>query len=58
MKPQPKQQEQILDGLVENLRIGVLSQVLVSNGRSFDEILHQSSKNADLDFSRYGDTRG
>ncbi|NES81596.1 MAG: amino acid permease [Moorea sp. SIO2B7] len=39
-----------LDGLVEKLRIGVLSQVLVSNGRSFDEILHQSSKNADLIF--------
>ncbi|MGK7877640.1 MAG: amino acid permease [Xenococcaceae cyanobacterium] len=39
-----------LDSLVQRLRIGALSQVLVANGRPFDDILHQSSKNADLIF--------
>jgi amino acid transporter len=33
--------------LVENLRIDAITHVLVANGRSFDEILHQSSRHAD-----------
>ena len=37
-----------LDNMVQQLRIGAISQVLVAQGRSFDEILHQSSHNADL----------
>ncbi|RZM81815.1 amino acid permease [Leptolyngbya iicbica] len=36
-----------IDDLVQNLRIDAVTQVLVANGRSFDEILHQSSRHAD-----------
>lgn len=36
-----------IDNLVEDLRIDAVTQVLVANGRSFDEILHHSSQNAD-----------
>jgi hypothetical protein len=39
-----------LDSLVQELRIGAQPQVLVANGRSFDEILHDSSAKADLIF--------
>ena len=36
-----------IDNLVLDLRIDAVTQVLVANGRSFDEILHQSSQQAD-----------
>ncbi|MEM8545351.1 MAG: Na-K-Cl cotransporter, partial [Cyanobacteria bacterium P01_H01_bin.119] len=39
-----------LENLVKGLRIGATSQVIVAEGRSFDEILQSSSKNADLVF--------
>ena len=39
-----------VDGVIRDLRISATSQVLVSNGRPFYEILHQSSRNADLIF--------
>lgn len=39
-----------LDNLVRSLRIGATPQVLVSNGRSFTEILRESSSTADLVF--------
>ena len=39
-----------LERLVQKLRIGAISQVIVADGRSFPEILHQSSQNADLVF--------
>ena len=37
-----------LQGLIKNLRIGAISQVIVAAGRSFDEILLISSQTADL----------
>ncbi|WP_199250520.1 amino acid permease [[Phormidium] sp. ETS-05] len=37
-----------LEKMVEQLRIGALSQVLVSDGQPFNHILHQSSADADL----------
>jgi amino acid transporter len=37
-----------LEGLTKSLRIGAQSQVIVANGRSFDEILQSSSEGADL----------
>ena len=40
--------EQNLQGLTESLRIGAVSQVIVADGRSFDEILLISSQTADL----------
>ncbi|MEM6715546.1 MAG: Na-K-Cl cotransporter [Cyanobacteria bacterium P01_C01_bin.147] len=40
--------EQNLEGLTESLRIGAVSQVIVADGRSFDEILLISSQTADL----------
>ena len=40
--------EKNLQGLTESLRIGAVSQVIVSEGRSFDEILLISSQTADL----------
>ena len=39
-----------LQNFVQGLRIDVISQVLVAEDRSFDEILYQSSHNADLVF--------
>jgi amino acid transporter len=39
-----------LEGLTKSLRIGATSQVIVANGRSFDEILNSSSESADLVF--------
>ena len=39
-----------VDVMMEQLRIGALSQVLVARGRPFNAILHESSKNADLVF--------
>ena len=39
-----------VDVMMEQLRIGALSQVLVARGRPFNTILHESSKNADLVF--------
>lgn len=36
-----------IDDLVQNLRIDAVTHVLVADGRSFDEILHQSSHQAD-----------
>lgn len=49
--------------LVESIRINLKKEIIVSNGRKFEEILHQSSTNADLiimgmaephgDFTRY-----
>ncbi|MEO0828309.1 MAG: Na-K-Cl cotransporter, partial [Cyanobacteria bacterium J06642_9] len=39
-----------IERLAQSLRIGATSQVIVAEGRSFDEILQSSSKNADLVF--------
>ena len=39
-----------LEDLGKNLRIDVIPQVIVAEGRPFDEILEQSSRNADLVF--------
>ena len=39
-----------VDSLIQSLRIGASSQVLVSQGRPFYEILHESSQDADLIF--------
>jgi len=39
-----------LDGMVQQLRISAISKVLVANDRSFDEILLESSRFADLIF--------
>lgn len=39
-----------LNDLIASLRINVRSQMLIADGRSFTEILHQSSANADLIF--------
>lgn len=39
-----------VDVMMEQLRIGALSQVLVARGRPFNAILHESSKDADLVF--------
>jgi len=36
-----------LNELIQNLRIDAVTHVLVADGRSFDEILHQSSQHAD-----------
>jgi len=36
--------------IVEKIRIGAEVEVLISNGRSFDEVLHSSSQDADLVF--------
>ncbi len=41
---------QNLTNFIEKARTGAKAEILVSNGRSFDEILHESSKNADLVF--------
>jgi len=37
-----------LSRILQKIRIGAEAQVLVSHGRSFDDILHESSKGADL----------
>jgi solute carrier family 12 sodium/potassium/chloride transporter 2 len=39
-----------LKTMVAQLRIGAKSHVIVANGRSFDDILHESSVGADLVF--------
>lgn len=39
-----------VDSVIRNLRIRAVSQILVSNGRPFYDILHESSQNADLIF--------
>jgi amino acid transporter len=39
-----------LDRLAENLRIGAVSQVIVSESRPFEDILRESSRSADLVF--------
>jgi amino acid transporter len=39
-----------LERLVSKIRIGAKSEIIVSNGRTFTEILHKSSLNADLVF--------
>jgi hypothetical protein len=39
-----------LNAMVAQLRIGARPQVIVSDGRSFDDILHESSVGADLVF--------
>ncbi|MDJ0553337.1 MAG: amino acid permease [Microcoleaceae cyanobacterium MO_207.B10] len=39
-----------VDGVIRDLRISATSQILVSNGRPFYDILHESSRNADLIF--------
>ncbi|ERN39780.1 amino acid transporter [Rubidibacter lacunae KORDI 51-2] len=39
-----------LTGLVKQLRISAKSQVMLEDGRSFEKILHQSSRSADLIF--------
>ncbi len=39
-----------LKNLIEELRIEAVPKVLIAEGRSFDEILHESSQNADLIF--------
>src|SRR6056297_1198272 len=37
-----------LSDIIKKLRTGAKSEVIVSNGRSFNEVLHESSGNADL----------
>ncbi|CAN5235214.1 Na-K-Cl cotransporter [soil metagenome] len=39
-----------LSAVIKKLRTGAKLEVIVSNGRSFDEVLHESSSNADLLF--------
>lgn len=39
-----------LTEISQKLRTGAKAQVIVSNGRTFDEILHESSKETDLIF--------
>ena len=39
-----------LEAFLSQLRIGAIAQVIISNGRLFEEILHESSQNADLIF--------
>ena len=39
-----------LNRMVSDMRTGAISEVLVAGGRSFDEILHQASADADLVF--------
>ena len=39
-----------LEAMLKQLRIEAIPRILVSQGRSFDEILHRSSQNADLVF--------
>ncbi|GGA34102.1 amino acid permease [Okeania sp. KiyG1] len=39
-----------VDRVIRGLRISAVSQILVSNGRPFYDILHESSQNADLIF--------
>ena len=41
---------QNLVAIIKELRLDAIPKVLVSQGRSFDDILHRSSKNADLVF--------
>jgi amino acid transporter len=41
---------QNLTRITEKLRTGATSEVIVSNGRSFNDVLHESSKDADLIF--------
>lgn len=42
--------KQNLVRIVEKIRTGAKPEIIVANGRSFNEILHQSSKDADLVF--------
>ena len=37
-----------LEDVLERTRTGAVSEILVAGGRSFDEILHDSSRDADL----------
>ncbi|MBE9031004.1 amino acid permease [filamentous cyanobacterium LEGE 11480] len=39
-----------IQALVSELRIGAIYQVIIADGRSFDEILHDSSRDADVVF--------
>ena len=39
-----------LSRITEKLRTGATSEVIVANGRSFNDVLHESSKDADLIF--------
>ena len=39
-----------VSGFIEKARTGAKAEILVSNGRPFDDILHESSKDADLVF--------
>lgn len=39
-----------LDRMNQSLRIGAIPQVLIAQGRSFEEILHESSQDADMIF--------
>jgi amino acid transporter len=39
-----------LEAIVQQLRLGAVARVIVSHGRPFPEILHESSQNADLVF--------
>ena len=43
-----KDAERNLSSMVKKLRTGARLEVIVSEGRSFDEVLHESSANADL----------
>ncbi|MEX0845157.1 MAG: Na-K-Cl cotransporter, partial [Balneolaceae bacterium] len=45
-----KEARQNLERLVIKIRTGANPEIIVSNGRPFDEILHESSKDADLVF--------
>jgi DNA-binding LytR/AlgR family response regulator len=45
----PKAQDN-LKGILEEIRIQAKCDIIAANGRSFDEILQESSKNADLIF--------
>lgn len=41
---------QNLEGIIDKIRTGAKPEVIVSNGRSFNEILHETSREADLVF--------
>lgn len=41
---------QNLEGIIDKIRTGAKAEVIVSNGRSFNEILHETSREADLVF--------
>ncbi len=45
-----KEAQKNLSAVIKKLRTGATLEVIVANGRTFDEVLHESSANADLIF--------